>query len=251
MFFKKKAPKPAPERHWIADWAFNIVLLVWFTSTVAQPFVVPTASMETTIMTGDHLIVDKIPYSPPGPVTKYFLPYRDVKRGDVVVFRYPLNINMPYVKRVIGIPGDRIRLSENKLYLNGKLTEEPYINLTGPNTDPYASNFPSVSPMGYLYPRGAEMLRDNVKGGELHIPDGYYLCLGDNRQNSEDSRYWGLVPRENIMGKPLIIWWSFEASTEHLASYSVDQVIHLVTNFFSKTRWNRTFQFIRAYPLGY
>ena len=83
MFFKKKAPKPAPERHWIADWSFNIVLLVWFTSTVAQPFVVPTASMETTIMTGDHLIVDKIPYSPPGAITRYLLPYQDVRRGDV------------------------------------------------------------------------------------------------------------------------------------------------------------------------
>ena len=85
----------------------------------------------------------------------------------------------------------------------------------------------------------------------LTVPDGYYLCMGDNRENSDDSRYWGLVPRENIIGKPLIIWWSFEASTEHLASYSVGQVVNLVTNFFSKTRWKRTGQFIRAYPLGY
>ena len=82
------------------------------------------------------------------------------------------------------------------------------------------------------------------------MPNGYYLCMGDNRENSDDSRYWGLVPRENIMGKPLIIWWSFEASTEHLASYSVDQVWNLVTNFFQKTRWKRTLQFIKAYPLG-
>ena len=249
MFFKKKAPKPPPERHWIADWAFNIVLLVWFTSTVAQPFVVPTASMESTIMTGDHLIVDKLPYSPPGAITKYFLPYQEVRRGDVVVFRYPLNINMPYVKRVIGIPGDKIQFVEKKLILNGKPTEEPYAQFTGPNLDPYAANFPTVTP-SYVYPRGAEMLRDNVKDGTLNVPQGYYLCMGDNRENSDDSRYWGLVPRENIMGKPLIIWWSFEASTEHLASYSVDQVIHLVTHFFSKTRWKRTFQFIKAYPLG-
>jgi signal peptidase I len=250
MFFKKKAPKPPPERHWIADWAFNIVLLVWFTSTVAQPFVVPTASMESTIMTGDHLIVDKVPYSPPGAITKYFLPYQEVRRGDVVVFRYPLNINMPYVKRVIGIPGDRIQFVEKKLILNGKPTEEPYAQFHGPNLDPYAANFPTVAP-SYVYPRGAEMLRDNVKDGVLTVPQGFYLCMGDNRENSDDSRYWGLVPRENIMGKPLIIWWSFEASTEHLASYSVGQVVHLVTNFFSKTRWSRTLQFIRAYPLGY
>ena len=122
MFFKKKSSAPVQERQWIADWAFNIVLLVWFTSTVAQPFVVPTASMESTIMTGDHLIVDKIPYSPPGAITKYFLPYQDVRRGDVVVFRYPLNINMPYVKRVIGIPGDQIKFVDKKLILNGKPT---------------------------------------------------------------------------------------------------------------------------------
>lgn len=250
MFFKKKSETPAPERHWIADWAFNIVLLVWFTSTVAQPFVVPTASMESTIMTGDHLIVDKIPYSPPGPITKYFLPYQDVRRGDVVVFRYPLNINMPYVKRVIGIPGDKIQFVDKKLILNGKPTAEPYAQFTGPNLDPYAANFPTVPP-SYVYPRGAEMLRDNVKDGILTVPNGFYLCMGDNRENSDDSRYWGLVPRENIIGKPLIIWWSFEASTEHLASYSVDQVLNLVTNFFSKTRWKRTLMFIRAYPLGY
>ena len=249
MFFKKKSSAPVQERQWIADWAFNIVLLVWFTSTVAQPFVVPTASMESTIMTGDHLIVDKIPYSPPGAITKYFLPYQDVRRGDVVVFRYPLNINMPYVKRVIGIPGDQITFVDKKLILNGKQTEEPYAQFVGPNLDSYAANFPTVSP-SYVYPRGAEMLRDNVKDGVLKVPNGYYLCMGDNRENSDDSRYWGLVPRENIMGKPLIIWWSFEASTEHLASYSVDQVWNLVTNFFQKTRWKRTLQFIKAYPLG-
>ncbi len=250
MFFKKKTPSPPPERQWIADWAFNIVLLVWFTSMVAQPFVVPTASMESTIMTGDHLIVDTIPYSPPGPVTKYFLPYSDVRRGDVVVFRYPLNINMPYVKRVIGIPGDKIQFVDKKLILNGKPTEEPYAQFVGPNLDPYAANFPAVSP-SYVYPRGAEMLRDNVKDGVLTVPQGFYLCMGDNRENSDDSRYWGLVPRENIIGKPLIIWWSFEASTEHLASYSVEQVLNLVTNFFSKTRWSRTFMLIKSYPLGY
>jgi signal peptidase I len=250
MFFKKKATAQVPERHWIADWAFNIVLLVWFTSTVAQPFVVPTASMETTIMTGDHLIVDKIPYSPPGAITKYFLPYQEVRRGDVVVFRYPLNINMPYVKRVIGIPGDKIQFTDKKLTLNGKQTAEPYAIFNGPNMDLYAANFPAVAP-SYVYPRGAEMLRDNVKDGVLTVPNGFYLCMGDNRENSDDSRYWGLVPRENIIGKPLIIWWSFEASTEQLATYSVDQVIHLVTHFFTKTRWNRTFQFVKAYPLGY
>jgi signal peptidase I len=246
---KTKTPKPPPERHWIADWAFNIVLLVWFTAVVAQPFVVPTGSMENTILIGDHLIVDKIPYSPPGAVTQYFLPYSDVKRGDVVVFRYPLNINLPYVKRVIGVPGDHIRFEENKLFLNGKRVEEPYIRLDGPNKDPYAANFPASAPF-HIYPRGEQMLRDHVKDGELTVPAGFYLCMGDNRENSDDSRYWGLVPRENIIGKPLLIWWSFETTTEYASSYSVGQVIDLVTGFFSRTRWSRTFMFIRAYPLG-
>lgn len=94
------------------------------------------------------------------------------------------------------------------------------------------------------------MLRDHVREGELIVPEGYYLCLGDNRQNSDDSRYWGLVPRENIVGKPLLVWWSFDAPTEFLGEYSPRQVWNLVTTFVSKTRWERTLQFVRAYPLG-
>ncbi|HEU0121815.1 MAG TPA: signal peptidase I [Bryobacteraceae bacterium] len=250
MKLNKKAVKAPLPRHWIADWAFNILMLVWATSVMAQPFVVPTGSMESTIMTGDHIIVDKIAYSPAGPISKHLLPYQDVHRGDIVVFRYPLNINTPYVKRVIGVPGDRVRLHHNQLYLNGKLTQEPYINLDGPNDGAYWADFPSVLPAGFRFRRGAEMFRDYVKDGELHVPEGQYLCLGDNRQNSEDSRDWGLVPRENITGKPVVIWWSFDASTEHLATYSPGQVWNLATNFFSKTRWDRTLQFVRSYPLG-
>jgi signal peptidase I len=94
------------------------------------------------------------------------------------------------------------------------------------------------------------MLRDHVREGELIVPEGYYLCLGDNRKNSDDSRYWGLVPRENIVGKPLLVWWSFDAPTEYLGEYSPRQVWNLVTTFVTKTRWDRTLQFIRAYPLG-
>jgi signal peptidase I len=230
----------------IREWAVTLVLMLWATSMVAQAFVVPTGSMESTVMTGDHIVVDKVAYGSGSSL----LPHQEVRRGDVVTFRYPLGIDKMFVKRVIGVPGDRVRLEENRLYLNGRLTAEPYVQLAGPNLDPYAANFPSVPPVAGIYPRGAAMLRDHVREGELIVPEGYYLCLGDNRQNSDDSRYWGLVPRENIVGKPLLVWWSFDAPTEYLDEYSPRQVWNLVTTFVTKTRWDRTLQFIRAYPLG-
>lgn len=232
-------------RHALAEWSFNITVLLFATSTIAQPFVIPTASMESTLMTGDHLIVDKLTYSPHGSLAGRVLPYSDVKHGDIIVFRWPVNINQTYVKRAIGLPGDRIRLDGKDVYRNGVKLNEPYVQHIDARRIPYRDDFPSTLVPSDVYPRGLEMLRDNVRDGEVLVPDGQYFAMGDNRDNSSDSRFWGLVPRENIIGKPVIVYWSYEAPTEDLLGYSMDHFIDVATHFFSKTRWDRTFRLVR------
>lgn len=206
---EKNAPAP---RHWIADWVVNILVLLFGTATVMQAFVVPTGSMEGTMLIGDHLFVDRLAYSPPGPVGKFLLPYQEVKRGDIIVFRFPLDIRENYVKRVIGVPGDRIRLVDKTLYLNGHRVEEPYKVLIPGHRSSYLENFPQT-PDILIPERGLDMLRRHVINGELVVPPGHYFAMGDNRDNSSDGRYWGLVPSENIIGKPALVWWSYDAPT--------------------------------------
>jgi signal peptidase I len=255
---KPKAPKPAAppgttQRNSIAEWAITILILLFGTSTIAQPFVIPTSSMHNTLLTGDHLIVDKLAYAPQGPVSKYLLPYEDVKRGDIIVFRHPTLITVDYVKLVIGLPGDHIKLVNKQVFVNGKPLDEPYtIHLD--NFMNYRDNFPAGEPDYIPDPRMLEranaMLRENVVNGELVVPPGSYFAMGDNRDNSLDSRYWGLVPRDNIMGKPLIIFWSYDAPTDDLKDYNLHHLVDLGLHFFTKTRWDRTFKLIHGYPLS-
>jgi signal peptidase I len=225
-------------------------MLLFGTTTIVQAFVVPSGSMEGTLRIGDHLFVDKLVYAPPGPFSGKVLPYEPVRRGDIIVFRYPLDLKLNYVKRVIGIPGDRIRMVNKRLWLNGAPAEEPYVRHVAPYFDSYRDNFPAA-PGHHLPARAWEMLSNHVRGGELIVPPGNYFAMGDNRDNSEDSRYWGFVPRENIIGEPLIIWWSYDAPTERLADRSIrlDDMTDLARNFFSKTRWERTFHLIRSHRL--
>jgi signal peptidase I len=239
-------------RNFIAEWAVTILMLLFGTSTLLQAFVVPTGSMEKTVLIGDHLIVDKLAYAPAGPISKYFLPYTEVKRGDIIVFRYPLDISQNYVKRVIGVPGDHIHLEDETVFVNGKRMEEPYkVLIPGGQMSNYLKNFPRFAPDLGIYERGKDMLAQYVQNGELVVPPGSYFAMGDNRDNSADSRFWGLVPRENIVGKPTIIFWSFDAPTEALAdgNLNVDHILDVVVHFFSKTRWDREFRLVRGYPL--
>ena len=240
-------------RSFIAEWTVTILLLVFGTATLLQAFVVPTSSMEDTVLIGDHMIVDKLAFSPHSAFAGHLLPYTDVKRGDIIVFKYPVNPKENYVKRVIGVPGDRIHLSNRELYLNGRKMSEPYVVHKMPYPNEYRDNFPLAPPDGLVMERGMEMLQTNVQNGDLVVPPGYYYAMGDNRDNSLDSRYWGLVPRENIVGKPTIIFWSYDASTEALTDpnfISLDHLLDIATHFFSKTRWKRTFLLVRGYPLG-
>jgi signal peptidase I len=207
--------------------------------------------MENNVLIGDHLIVDKLSYSPAGPLGRSVLPYREVQRGDIIVFRYPLNIKEDYVKRVIGVPGDRIRIVAKQLHLNGKAVHEPYKVHKTDYFDSYRDNFPG-EPNVYLPDRARRMLAENVANGELVVPPGHYFVMGDNRDNSADSRYWGFVPRENIVGKPWVIYWSFDAPTDRLAdrNISITHIVDIALNLFTKTRWKRTFEIPRSYPLS-
>lgn len=237
-------------RHWISDWVVTFLFLLFGTATLLQAFVVPTGSLEPNILIGDHLFVDKLAYAPAGAFSRHILPYSDVKRGDIIVFRYPLNISQNYVKRVIGLPGDHIRFVNKQLYLNGHAAAEPYkIHMPG-FSQPYLDNFPANLDIN-IFSRGEQMLRENVVNGELVVPPGMYFALGDNRDNSEDSRFWGFVPRENITGKPILVWWSYDAKTAELSQGipSIEHVFDIATHFFTKTRWNRMFRPIRGYPL--
>jgi len=254
------APAPASEkktavgerpRGAIAEWTITILLLLFGTTTLVQAFVLPTGSMEDTLLIGDHLLVDKLAYAPSGPISKHLLPYSDVKRGDIIVFRYPIDINQTFVKRVIGVPGDRIRLENKQVYLNGKKLVEPYKYHKTEYIDSYRDNFPGEPNVG-IFPPAQVMLEQNVVKGEVVVPPDNFFAMGDNRDSSLDSRYWGFVPRKNIIGKPLIIYWSYDAPTERLASPTIgfDHMMDLAQNFFTKTRWSRTFKLIHPYPVN-
>jgi len=243
--------RPAPQRGFIAEWAVTIILLLFGTTTLVQAFVIPTGSMEDTLLIGDHLLVDKLAYAPPGPVSKHLLPYTELKRGDIIVFRYPIDIKQTFVKRCIGVPGDRIRLVNKQLFLNGKAVREPYVYHKTEYIDSYRDNFPG-EPNVHVPEPAMDMLSNHVQNGEIVVPPDHYFAMGDNRDSSLDSRYWGFVPRDNIIGKPLIIYWSYDAPTEDLANptIGINHIIDLVEHFATKTRWRRTLNMIHGYPLN-
>jgi signal peptidase I len=229
------APETRERRHPLVESIPAVAVCLFAITVLVQSFVIPTISMEDTLLRGDHLLVDKLTYAPPGMISKYLLPYREVRRGDMIVFRWPVDIRQNYVKRVIGLPGDRIRIVNKQVQLNGKAVEEPYKVHKTPYFDSYRDNFPG-EPNVKLADGAVRMLEASVVNGEVVVPPGCYFVLGDNRDNSLDSRYWGFVPRVNITGKPLMVMWSYDAASEGLA--------------FWKTRWRRTFHLIRGYPVN-
>jgi signal peptidase I len=245
---QKTGPKSDAFSRGIAEWTFNFIILIFATGAIAQPFVIPTSSMEDSLLVGDHLIVDRMTYAPAGMLSGHVLPYEPVKRGDIIVFRYPLNIKEDYVKRVIGVPGDRIHLVNKQVYLNGKQLNEPYKIHKASYSNPYRDNFPAT-PDVTLPPSAQDMLEHYVVNGDVVVPPGHYFAMGDNRDNSADSRYWGFVPSENIKGKPLLVYWSYDAPTEDLVDFTAGHFVDLVLHFFTKTRWRRTFMLIHGYPL--
>ncbi|PWU02077.1 MAG: signal peptidase I [Terriglobia bacterium] len=245
------APVQPPQRGFVAEWTVTIILLLFGTTTLVQAYVIPTGSMENTLLVGDHLLVDKLSYAPAGSVSRHILPYHDLRRGDIIVFRYPVDIRQTFVKRVIGLPGDRIRLVDKQLILNGKMADEPYVYNNTDYLDSYRDNFPSELNV-HVAESALDMLRNHVENGAVVVPADSYFAMGDNRDSSLDSRYWGFVPRGNIIGKPLVIYWSYDAPTEDLTEPSIGtrHLVDMVLHFPQKTRWARTFRLIHGYPLN-
>lgn len=227
---------PAPRRksqlrEWAESLLFTIIFVLVFTSYIAQATQVPTESMKPTILVGDHFFLDKIAFPANYPVVlRPYLPRRSVNHGDIVAFKSPVDENIPFVKRVIGIPGDTVMLRDKNLYLNGKKLEESYkihVDSTIYEEDEWTPEELKV--------------RDNY--GPITVPPDRYFVMGDNRDNSNDSRYWGFIARDEIIGKPLFIYWSYESDPylpgemsirEWLAGYS-----SIAIHFFTRTRWFR------------
>lgn len=217
----------------VQEWAVTILLFLFVTTTMVQAYVVPTGSMENNILVGDHMLVDKVGFENGGNNwSSYLLPHRDVKRGDIIAFRYPEDVRQTYVKRVIGLPGDHIRLENKQVIRNGQKLDEPYVRHSSPAIDDYRDNFPTAA----AFDRFARYM----EGGEVVVPSGMLFVLGDNRDNSLDSRYWGFVPSNYVTGKPLVIYWSFDAPTKDLSTWNLAHLEDVALHFFTKTRWDRT-----------
>jgi signal peptidase I len=237
-----------------------LVVGLFILTFLAQNFVIPSGSMEKTLLVGDHLLVDRITFAPPGK----WMPlahYREPKRNDIVVFMKPVAMatgEYPFlVKRLIGIPGDRIHLRNGIVIINGEAQDQPHAQPTTPdNYDDFRDEFPSVAPIATPSDPGdgtpeswAVDFPNYVVDGDLVVPPGMYFMMGDNRHNSLDSRFWGFVPRENIVGRPLFNYWSFIAPepiyTQTGIGNQLGWMVHVVTHFFSDTRWSRTFHLTR------
>lgn len=186
----------------------NIVVVALFIITFTmQPFRIPSASMEPTLLVGDFLLVDK--QVEPEASPRIFAPTSNIHRGDVVIFHYPVDVSLHLVKRVIGLPGDHLRLRDGHVYINGSAIDEPYAVFRPSMPDTYRDDFPRlVTADPGVDSRWWSQMRSLVSNGELTVPANNYFVLGDNRNDSEDSRYWGFVPRDAIVGKPILVYFS-------------------------------------------
>ena len=240
------SPKPA-KRSSVTEWACTLLIYLFATTTLVQAYVIPTGSMEGNLLVGDHILVDRMVFADPGPLGRHILPYRQVERGDIVAFLYPEDPRETFVKRIIGLPGDHIRLENGQVVRNGRRLVEPYSRHTANQPDPYRDNFP-LAPEAFTTPRGRDMFQHHVRLGEVVVPPGMLFALGDNRDNSADSRYWGFVPREYVVGKPLLVYWSYDAPTAELEEWTLGHVIDVAQHFLTRTRWKRSFLVPRSQP---
>jgi signal peptidase I len=228
----------------------TVVIAVFVITFIVQAFQIPSESMMNTLLVGDYLLVNKLCYGGRG-FGEYGMPYRKITRGDIIVFHYPVDPHQHFVKRVIGMPGDRLRLVSKQVWINGKPLKESYVRFLEPPNNMFRDNFPraDMPSIGGLEGSWWLEMRKLVENGELIVPQGHYFVMGDNRDNSQDSRYWGFVPRENIIGRPLLIYWSVQNwDGERVSSISLGgKLYHLayaVTHIFQITRWHRTLRLV-------
>src|ERR1700733_3931178 len=241
-------------REYIESLLVTVILALFGTTFIVQAFKIPSQSMEPTLLVGDHLLVNKFVFGGRGRWYDAVLPYRPIQRGDVIVFKFPYQDHPHYVKRVIGVPGDRIKIVDQQVYLNGKKQDEPYAyHDPAAAYDPFLYNFPPTSHDELLYsmqPEWSQQIFQYVHDGEIVVPPDNYFAMGDNRDHSWDSRYWGFVNREAIMGGPVVIYWSVVTAEEddneppptagNALRDMFDALIHVPT----RTRWKRMFHTI-------
>jgi signal peptidase I len=248
---KKTAQRPAPTtaapagsqpfkksvvREYFESIVIAVVLALFVRTFVVQAFKIPTGSMENNLLIGDHLLVNKFVFGPTtGGLERALLPERPIRRGDIIVFKYPEDRERDFIKRVIGLPGETLEVKDKRVYINGKRIDEPYVHFLEPPQGSAA--FSEVTSYD---------LRERY--GPVTIDADKYFVMGDNRDNSQDSRYWGMLPRSDVKGKAVMIYWSYESETEDYMQTGLGATIKdlftVVTHFFTRTRWTRMFNII-------
>jgi len=219
---------------------------------ILQAFEIPSSSMENTLLIGDHVFVNREQFAAAAHWLGPLLPYRSIHREDIVVFLSPEQPGLFVVKRIIGVPGDRIHLRDGAVYRDGRKLDEPYVQHKMDDYNPYRDNFPAVPPSeqeGVSNEKWMREMPEYVQGDDIVVPPENYFAMGDNRDVSYDSRYWGFIPRANVIGRPMFIYWSFVTPPDQyqMSSWSdrLGFMAHIVAHFFGETRWSRTFRIVR------
>ncbi len=225
--------KKSTLREYFESIVIAVILALFIRTFVVQAFKIPTGSMENNLLIGDHLLVNKMVYGPAStPIERAVLPVGTIKRGDVIVFKYPEEPDRDFIKRVIGLPGETLEVREKKVYINGSPLEEPYVHFLQPPSA--TSDLNEVTSFD---------VRERY--GPVTVPADQYFMMGDNRDNSQDSRYWGFLPRELVKGKALVIYWSYEAGREDYQENGPGATLRglgsVFVHFFTRTRWDRMF----------
>ena len=222
------------------------IIVLFITTFVVQAFKIPTGSMKSTLLIGDHLLVNKFVYGMKPRLLGRLLPYREPERGDIIVFKYTNDPTMAYVKRLIGMPGDIVEMIGRTVYINGENLNENYVVMSeedGNIIERVVNDPQKKYEIQYFNPKGMD-----AHWGPYHVPDGHYFAMGDNRDNSQDSRWWQFIPRDYMLGQPLVIYWSFETARDEYLRTSpgerIERITDIVLNFFTKTDWKRILKII-------
>jgi signal peptidase I len=252
---EKKQEEEKPHEttvEFLASLAGVLVTGLFIITFVLQAFEIPSSSMEDTLLIGDHVFVNREQLAPRTRWLGQLLPYRDIRRGDIVVFLSPEEPGLFVVKRIIGIPGDRIHLRDGAVYRNGQKLDEPYVQHKFRDYNPYRDNFPALPPSDAYGVTSADWMatmQSYVQGEDIVVPPNGYFGMGDNRDVSKDSRYWGFIPRKNVIGRPMFIYWSFTTPPDQYQMRSFSDragfLFHIVVHFFDETRWSRTLRVVR------
>jgi signal peptidase I len=251
-----ESQEPAKEKETLAESISGIAAVfvsgLFILTFILQQFEIPSSSMENTLLIGDHVFVDRLTPTGKHGFPGFVLPYREIHRNNIAVFVSPEQPGLYLVKRIVGVPGDRIHLENGVLYLNGVRQQQPFV-IHG-RYEPARDDFPAYgpAPSGSTSPvveEWPQVLRQNVQGRDLVVPKDSYFAMGDNRDVSFDSRYWGFVPRENILGSPLFIAWSLNQTeadfpTDASIPERIGAFFHTAFHFFGLTRWDRVMRLV-------